>query len=176
MIQSLVGVVAVLAFGHALWTHSGPAPKDVPPVVGMAVVSDQGKVSEFGEWNIKLSVPKIAWEVIGEKNKLKMEWPEIKAEVQMTTLTLRMAGPESLQASRVVDMKGKDLTREQVIKRLETETPVLVSVSGGMPDAYYLQLTNADALIVLLGARDGSPAPELLPAPKSSLPKAEKAK
>ena len=50
--------------------------------------------------------------------------------------------------------------------RLAKETPVLVSVTGEMPDAYYLQLTNPDALIVILGPRDGFPAPELLPAKK----------
>jgi len=72
-------------------------------------------------------------------------------------------------------LQGNELNRDQVVKRLEKETAVLVSVSGRMPDAYYLQLTNPDALVVILGPRDGAPAPGLLPAEKASSTKKDKA-
>lgn len=51
--------------------------------------------------------------------------------------------------------------------------PVLVSVSGEMPDAYFLQLTKPDALILILGPRDGYPAPEFLPAKKQATAKSQ---
>jgi hypothetical protein len=82
-----------------------------------------------------------------------------------------MGGPSQLAESWVVDMKGNKLSRDQVVQRLTSETPVLVSVSGRMPDAYFLQLTDADALIVILGPRDGYPAPEFLPANKAATTK-----
>jgi hypothetical protein len=153
-----------------------PLPKDVPPVVATAVVSDRGNNGEHSEWAIRLTVPRIAWEVVGEVVPRK-EWPELKAEVAKGTLTLRMGGPSALAPSRVVDLHGKDLSREQIIKRLERESPVLVSLSGRTVDPYFLTLTKADALIVILGPRDGYPAPELLPAKKGQSaerkPKAE---
>ena len=174
MMQRLVGIVlALLTGGHAIASDPVPVPKDVPPVLAMAVVSDPGKGDEFREWKIRLTLPKIEWEVVGEVVP-KKQWPELKAEVQMATLTLRMGGPSQLAESRVVDLKGKELSRDQAVKRLEKETPVLISVSGRMPDAYFLQLTNPDALIVILGARDGYPAPELLPVKKASSPKLDK--
>jgi hypothetical protein len=56
--------------------------------------------------------------------------------------------------SRVVTLQGNDLSRDQVLERLKKETPVLLSVTGRMPDAHYLQLTKEDSLIVILGPRD----------------------
>jgi hypothetical protein len=173
MLQRLVGIVlACLASGNVIAKDPPALPKNVPPVLGMAVVSDAGRGDESGEWIIKLTLPKIAWEVVGESIP-KKQWPELKSEVRMTTLTLRMGGPSQLAESRVIDLKGKELSRDQVVKRLESEIPVLVSVSGHMPDAYFLQLTKAEALIVILGARDGYPAPEFLPAKKTSASKVD---
>ena len=174
MIQRFVGIVlAFIATGNAIGKDPSGLPRNVPPVLGTAVVSDPGKGEESQEWKIKLTLPKIAWEVVGESVP-KKQWPELKSEVRMTTLTLRMGGPSQLAESRVVDLKGNELSRDQVVKRLENEIPVLVSVSGGMPDGYFLQLTHTDALIVILGARDGYPAPEFLPAKKISASKVDK--
>jgi hypothetical protein len=66
----------------------------------------------------------------------------------------------------VVDLNGTELNREQILERLSKETPVLVSVSGRMPDPFFLQLTRPGALIVVLGPRDGAPSPQMLPAGK----------
>ena len=170
MMQRFIGIaLALVAFGHATAPDPVPDPKDLPPVLGMAIVSDAGKEAEPGEWEIRLTLPKIAWEVVGEVVP-KKQWPELKAEVQMATLTLRMGGPSALAESRIVDLKGKALSRDEVVKRIVKATAVLISVSGRMPDAYFLQLTNPDALIVLLGPRDGCPAPEFLPAKTSVVP------
>lgn len=142
-----------------------PAPKDIPPLIGHAVVIDPAEKGASSEWKITLTLPKIVWEVTG-KVVPKQEWPELKTEVSMATLTLRMGGPSALAESRIVDMKGVDLPKEQVARRLEKKTPVLVSVSGHMPDAYHLQLTTPDALIIILGPREESPRPEFLPVSK----------
>ena len=167
MVQQLVGIVLVLiASGHSLAEEPLPLPKDVPPMLGTAVVCDPGKEGD-SEWKIQLTLPKVAWEVVGEMVP-KKTWPELKTEVKKATLTLRMGGPSQLAPSKIVGLKGKELNRDVVLKRLGKEAPVLVSVSGRMPDSYYLQLTNPEALVVILGARDGYPAPDLLPAKKAA--------
>lgn len=141
-------------------------PTDVPPVIAMAAVSDAGKEDLNSTWKIRLSLPKVRWQVVGEVIP-KSQWPELKSEVLTTIMTLEMGGPSALAESRILDMKGNDLTRDQVVKRLSKETAVLVSVSGRVPEAYYLQLTNPDTLMVILGPRDGVPVSELLPKEKS---------
>ncbi len=140
-------------------------PKDVPPVVGTTVVSDPGKGDELAEWTIHLTLPKVTWEVVGEVVP-KKTWPELKAAVEKKVLNLRMGGPSQLAPSRVVDLKGKELSKPQIVERLKKETPVLVSLSGKMVDGYYLGTTSPEALIIILGARDGYPMPDLLPAKK----------
>jgi hypothetical protein len=157
-------ITALIATLTAAFAET-PAPKDIPPVIAHAVVSDPGGKSAASEWKITLTLPKIAWEVTG-KAVPKQEWPELKTDVTMATLTLRMGGPSALAESRIVDMKGTAIPRAEVVKRLEKQTPVLVSLSGRMPDAYHLQLTTPDALIILLGPREDSPRPEFLPAPR----------
>jgi hypothetical protein len=167
-----VGVLAACRLAHG--DDPPPLPEQVPPVLGMALVSEPGGAGVDAEWQIRLTVPKVVWEVVGEVVP-KEQWPELKAKVEQATLTLRMGGPSALAPSRIVDLQGQELDRNQVLERLEQETPVLVSLSGQMPDAYYLQLTNPEALIVILGPRDGYPAAELLPAPKSSIAKPDDA-
>jgi hypothetical protein len=156
--------------GNAIANNPATLPKDVPPVLGVAVVSNLKNGGDLSRWDLTLTIPKIKWEVVGEMVP-KERWPELKVETEKLFLTLQMGGPSQLEPSRVVDLEGKELRRDQVAKRLEKETPVLISVSGRLPDAYYLQLTNRDALIVILGARDGYPAPELLPSQKATASK-----
>jgi hypothetical protein len=163
MKHHILALIATLAAAFA----ETPAPKDIPPVIGHAVISDPGGKSAASEWKITLTLPKIAWEITG-KVVPKQEWPELKTEVSMATLTLRMGGPSALAESRIVDTKGTAIPRAEVMKRLEKPTPVLVSLSGRIPDSYHLQLTTPEALILLLGPRDGVPAPEFLPARKQS--------
>jgi len=35
-----------------------------------------------------------------------------------------------------------------------------------IPESYYLQLTQPEAIVIVLGARDGAPSPDLLPREK----------
>jgi hypothetical protein len=170
-IQRYVGIALILiAGGHVLAKESMRLPEDVPPVIGTAVVipSQSPNPRDYDEWSIRLVVPKIAWEVIGERRP-KREWPEFKVVVEEATLTLSMGYHPATQLSenaqnRIVDLKGRRLNRDEARKRLEGNTPVLVSVSGRMPDPYFLQCTRNDALIVVLGT-PASPAPDLLPRP-----------
>ncbi len=163
--RPLLFTAFVLLTSSPVWAKDPtPFPKDVPPVLGMAKVADVGLASD--EWSMTLTLPKIAWQVVGEVVP-KREWPELHVDVDKTVKTLTFGGPSQLRPSRVVNLQGKSLSREEIIGRLTEESPVLVAVSGRMPDQYFLQLTQEDALIVILHARDDSPAPELLPAKKN---------
>ena len=173
LLRRFVGIVLVLGAGSvAVAGDLPPFPKHVPPIVATAVVADPGKGGESSEWRIGLTIPRIQWEIVGKMTP-KEQWPQLRAQVEKINLVLVMGGPSQLAESRFLYMKGEQLSRNQVRRRLEKETPVIVSLSGGMPDAYFLQLTNAEALIVVLGPRDGFPAPEFLPAKKEAATKSQ---
>lgn len=155
-----VTCVAVAADGPTL-------PQQLPPILGTAVVAKSGSNARSDEWQVRVVVPKARWEIVGDEVP-KERRPELKVEVVEVVLNLRMGGPSQLAESQFVDIRGKELSREQVEKRFATESPVLVAVSGMMPDARLLRLTKEDAVIVLLGPRDGQPAPELLPERKTA--------
>lgn len=136
-------------------------PKDVPPIVGTAITS---KDSEG--WSLQLTIPKITWAVVGERRP-KLEWPKLQINVEELLLKLSMDYHEATQLpeesqNRIVDLNGKKLKRDEAIERLKEKTPVLISVSGRMPDVFHLQCTKADTLIVILGIPE-FPAPHLLP-------------
>lgn len=155
---SAFGLFAALACSTTRAEVSVALPQDVPPVVGTAVAT--GDASEV---KIQLRCPRAKWRVVGDIVP-KSQWPELRVEMEHTTRTLTLGGPSALAESRVVDVSGKGLTAEEILDRMASETPVLVSVSGKMVDPYYLQLAKSDTLVVLLGPRDGVPAPTLLPA------------
>ena len=69
--------------------------------------------------------------------------------------------------SQIVALDGRDLSQQDILKRLKKETPVLVAIDGRMVDRFYLQIVKADTLIILLSEWDGSPATKLLPAPNA---------
>lgn len=142
-------------------------PKGIPPVVGTAVVGAGGSDAE---WTIRLTVPVATWEVVGEVDP-KKTWPELKATVKKELRTLKMGGPSALSPSRVMDVKGNELTREEAARLLAKETPVLISLSGEMLDAYYLAVAQPETPIIVLGPRDGMPATDLLPVKKPAAAK-----
>ena len=132
------------------------APIGVAPLAGVAKVLPQN-AADAGKhaWSLELTVPKVVWEIVG-KERPKLEWTKIKADVEMLTLEFRMGYSEETQLAeqsqnRLVDLNGKRLGREEALKRLGENTPVLVSVSGEMPDPFYLQCVKPDTLIVLFG-------------------------
>ena len=148
-------VVLLGSLGHA--DNSTLTPRDVPPVVGTAIAS-----GDEGNLQIRLTCPRVQWRVAGRAVP-KSQWPELRVDVENDTRILVLGGQSALDESRVVDLEGNDLSNQDILTRLQNNTPVLVSVSGKMVEPLYLQLTKPDALIILLGARDGVPAPTLLP-------------
>lgn len=163
MVGPWAGVVLTIGLAcGALAADSPTLPQQVPPILGTAVVAQGNRDGKGDEWQVRVVVPKARWEIVGEEVP-KERRPELRVEAVEVVLNLRMGGPSQLAESRFVDIRGKELSRQQVEARLAKETPVLVSVSGSMPDVSFLRLTKDDALIILLGPRDGQPAPELLP-------------
>ena len=55
-------VFALVTCGSAIASDGIPLPKDVPPVVGTAVVTDAGRDERSSEWKIRLTAPKITCE------------------------------------------------------------------------------------------------------------------
>lgn len=147
---------------------SGPAPKSpdgkwaltaptgMAPLVGVAVVAPKDVAARDSQaWSLRLSVPKVRWEIVGQERP-KTEWTKVKAEVEVVTLDIAMHYSKASQLSeeaqdRVVDLKGKKLNREEVMSRLASDTPVLVSVSGEMPDPFYLRCIQPETLVILFG-------------------------
>ena len=163
-------VILLVAVSGAITAAETPAflPKDVPPVIGTAVLSPSSNPGDDDKWSIRLVVPKVAWEVVG-KERPKVEWPRFNVAVEEAVLTLPMGYHPATQLSdnaqnRVLDLKGRRLSGDEARKRFAVQTPVLVSVSGRTPDPFYLQCTKPDTLIVVLGL-PSFPAPELLPCP-----------
>jgi hypothetical protein len=144
-------------------------PKGLPPLVGLATVSS-GPSRPGEAWQIALIVPKVRWQEVGQdpEDKLDKRRREIRTEVEKVTRTLTIGGPSAVASSRVMDLSGKELGSEEVSKRLKSETPVFVSVSGEMVEPYYLQLAKPETLIIILGPRERAPLPALLPAAKGS--------
>jgi hypothetical protein len=131
-------------------------PQGVAPLMGLAVArpNDPSITAEYA-WSLKVQVPKVVWEITG-KRRPKAEWTEIKADVEMRTLDVSMGYHIATQLAersqnRLVDLDGKRLSREEALKRLGEDTPVLVSISGDMPDPYYLQFVRRDLLILIIG-------------------------
>ena len=142
-----------------------PAPITLPPVVGTAWVSKAPEARDGLEreiFTVSLSVPEIMWDVVGEVVP-KSQWPELKLEVEDRVIEIVSHPALSLRGARFVNLEGNDLPTEQVLARLKQKTRVLVAVDSDMPSAEYLELIKPDTLLILLGPRDGAPAPNLLP-------------
>ncbi len=149
-----------IQLAHA--TELPELPKQLPPLFGTAVVVKHPTDPNETHWQVRLTFPKTQWEVIG-KVVPKQTWPEVRTDVKKTSIVLSFGGPSALAESQIVNRSGKSLERNEVESRLSEETPVLISVSGKMLDDYYLQLFKPDSIVVILGPRDGAPAPQLLP-------------
>ncbi|MEY4565323.1 MAG: hypothetical protein RLY14_293 [Planctomycetota bacterium] len=161
--KSLCALILLTTFGCGLVSANElvSLPKDVPPVIGTAISANDSE-----NWAVQLTIPRITWKIVGEQRS-KIEWPELQVKVEETVLKLSMDYHPATQLSeesqnRLVDLNGRRLKRDEAVKRLKDKTPVLISVSGRMPDAFYLQCTKPDTLIVILGIPE-FPAPQLLP-------------
>lgn len=138
-------------------------PQTPPPVLGTAKIYEPPGADSRAEWTIRVEVPRVRCRKVGEVVP-KKRWPELETTVTVATLDLRMGGPSALWPSKFVDRTGAEIDTETVVKRLGQATPVLVAIDGKMPHSYWLRLIRDDAILVLLGPRDGAPDPSLLPA------------
>ena len=146
-------------------------PTDVPPIVGTAIAIPD---NDSDYYSVQITIPKMRWFVVGERRP-KLEWPTLKVTAESATLDLLILNDRSESAqlsqlsenaqSRIVNLNGKRLSSKEVLKRLKSSKAILVSVSGKMPNAYHLQTTKPDTLIVILGISADMPRPDLLPQP-----------
>ncbi|MEM7390909.1 MAG: hypothetical protein AAF492_01070 [Verrucomicrobiota bacterium] len=161
--KRLLHLLIGLSVSGTILARDLPAPpKDVPPIIGMAVATVPDPRVDAALPRISLTLPRIQWQVVGEAFP-KVYAPKLKTESESVVLTLQVGGPSTRSPSRVLDVSGKELKPAEWSKRLEKPTPVFVSVSGRMVDPYFLQLARPESLIVVLGPRDGGPAPGFLP-------------
>jgi hypothetical protein len=162
---TIVGLLTAAAAQPA--GDKGRLPADLPPVVATATATEAD--DPFGGpekvLKVRLIIPRMEGRTVGEVVP-KRDWPRVDVTVTPVerTITLGGADPTALAPSRVLGADGRDLPRAEVLRRLQAEAPVLLSVTGKMVDPYYLRVSSKDVVIVVLGPRDGSPAPELLPA------------
>lgn len=142
-------------------------PRSVPPLIGMvsakAAATNATSKEDEAQPRIVVTVPKVRWKVVGEIVP-KESWPKVEAQVEKVSITLKLGGPSPLAESRFMTIEGQELEIKDVVSRLQKPQPVLISVNGDMPEPYYLQTSRPETLILILGPRDGMPAPELLPA------------
>lgn len=157
-------IVLLTSFGLA---DDLPFPQSVPPVIGMvsakAAATDNASKKDDAQPSITVNVPKVRWKVVGEIVP-KESWPKLEAQVDNVSITLKLGGPSQLAESRFMSLNGDELEIKTVLSRLQKPQPVLISLNGEMPESYYLQTSRPETLILILGPRDGMPAPELLPA------------
>jgi hypothetical protein len=171
MIRKLFSMAILLVVGTTAYCEeSPPFPKGLPPMIGTAVVTDPGTGDNQRPWTIRLTIPKFRWHEVG-KVIPKVQWSKLVTDIEKDEINMLIDGPLQLESSRVYDLEGKRLSREEVIRKMSKETPVLVSF--GFPEKYYLQLTKPDALVIVLGGREWHllehyPRPKDEPAPPAA--------
>lgn len=152
MIRHLLCIATLFVTGaQAYCEELPPFPKNLPPMIGTAVVTEPGTGDNQRPWVIRLTIPKFRWHEVGEVIP-KIQWSKLVTDVEKNEIKMLIDGPLQLESSRVYDLEGKRLSREEVIRKMSKETPVLVSF--GFPEKYYLQLTKPDALVIVLGGRE----------------------
>ena len=139
-------------------------PQDIAPVIGMATAKPITERID-GEYQIELVLPAVQYDIVHRVIDLGKTaiLDDVETETTPITRTLLFGGSSQIPDSRVVDNAGNELTKNSVLERLQNPTAVLVSVSGKKVDPYYLQLVKDDAIIIMLGRRDGKGDSELLP-------------
>lgn len=165
--MSRLCLLVSFVFLHSGLTLAGDPssfPKQLPPVVGTAIA----RSADVGvELTVTCPVPR--W--INVPGKLDPDLPKlstlanIRPSITKESIRIRLVGPMYTQRSetRVLDLNGKQLSHEELVKRLEKESPVLVAVDGGTVDPYYLQIVKPDTLIISLSGWDGAPATRWYP-------------
>jgi hypothetical protein len=152
--------VVLLAASYAAAREAHTFPTTLPPVVATAAAKAKGDTITIG-----ITYPQPRWQLEGEMVP-KEKWPTLKVEIERVDQQLTLGGPSQLAESKVVDLEGKELTHEEIAKRLAQQTLVLIAVDGKFPSSYYRTLLKPETLIIQLGPRDGGPAPSMLAAEK----------
>ncbi|MCF7954812.1 MAG: hypothetical protein K9M75_03320 [Phycisphaerae bacterium] len=147
-------MIATIASGLMFAAEPNQLPKGLPPLTAKALVSVADEDQSSREWSISLTMRRENWKAIGGVIP-KLNWPEPKKDnLYDATLTLPMGDDSKPVFCRVVDINGKELGGDQLAKKLKAKKLVHVSVSGKMPESYYLQVQPKAELIVLLGPGD----------------------
>lgn len=137
-------------------------PKDLPPVLGVATAVNSKETPSAVV--IRIVVPAMTAEVRGEVVP-KRSWP--KADVQVTprevTIVIDPKSPSQLVGSEVFTTDGEVVVKADLLRKLSKPKPVLISTTGRAVDPFYLRVVKPDTLVVVLGARDGSPNLSLVP-------------
>jgi hypothetical protein len=163
-------IAGVLAGGTQL--AAGEEPRDsgvLPPLTGVAVARATG--GQGAEWTLSVTLRKEVWHAVAPAMPRK-EWPQVTWErvpgstVSLGTMTFSMGGSADPALCTVVDLEGREVGRDRVLKELETERRLLVSLSGRIPEPRYRRLPSQAELIVVLG-------PEARAASRTSTPDAE---
>jgi hypothetical protein len=137
----------------------------VPPMFAIAQAS-KGLSRDFGLDGphvltyVSLYVPQAKWEGKAKTRDWKFSQPDTKNE---SAVTLYLGGPGWHQEaqSQFVTTDNKPIRAEDLLKRLEKPTTVLISLSGKMVDPMYLHQMKSDTIVVILGKRDSELMPHL---------------
>jgi hypothetical protein len=160
MRSAFVVCLTLVTASYAAAREAHTFPTTLPPVVATAAAKAKEDTLVIG-----ITYPQPRWQLEGEIVP-KEKWPKLKVEIERVDQQLILGGPSQLAESKVVDLNGKELTHEEIAKRLAQQTLVLIAVDGKFPSSYYRTLIKPDTLIIQLGPRDGAPAPSMLASEK----------
>jgi hypothetical protein len=154
----------LLVVGTAVAAEPPAFPKYLPPVFGTAVAQ---KNDEFVE--LTITCPLVTLTAVAGVEDLEAPklstMPTVQADVRPSIRKITLRGPQFTQRAEteIVGLDGKPLSHQQILQRLASETPVLISMNRVTIGDYYLQTIKPDTLIVVLSYWDGAPATELFP-------------
>ena len=148
-------------------------PKDLPPILCLAkatALNSSESSGGAGAIQIEVLVPRV---VAKRKGKVlpKRKSPKMKVKVstEVLVLTLDPHSPSQLPGSKVLDLKGKPVSFERLLKVLRTPKPILLSATGRPVDPFYLSVIRRQTMVILLGPRDGAPRLDLFPKTQEGL-------
>lgn len=163
-LMALIGFVAVAPAQEPPrpMTDKEPVYAPAPPSVAMAKAAGNGmKVT------VEVRVTKQVTYTENVEVLEKVDGKDVKKLVGVQkTRSVSMSDPRVLllggDGTSVINVEGKPVKPEDAIKRLEKQTPILISY-GGPPQPFYLQTTKPDTLILILPLATPQPIGPTLP-------------
>jgi len=167
LVSLFVFPVLLFPFGSQTKETERTLPKDLPPILCLAKATSLNPSEppeEAGAIQLHVLVPRVVAERKG-KVLPKRKSPKMKVDVstEVLVLTLDPQSPSQLPGSQVLDLKGKPVSSEHLLKVLRTPKPILLSVTGKPVDPFYLSVVRRQTMVILLGPRDGAPRLDLFP-------------